>query len=366
MAVASVPIYRLIEMLAGGGVQRRYPDSAREKLMARIRKSPARQSPTPADSLPYVSIVLPAYNAAATLDFCLESLARQTWPESRREIIVVNNNSTDHTQNIAERHGIKIVDCQFRGASSARNAGVEAAQGDWVAFIDSDCIAAPQWLETLTLNAIQLHDANDDLVMLGGDVRGLYFGNQAMRQFGAEAGLLDQKSAVSGGMLGLPFVITANAIVLREEYLRQGGLDPSIGPAEDSEFGWRLHFSNKKIAFIPAARVWHFHRLDAAALHRQYFRYGYNEVLAAKKWRDDLEPEIYAQLAWFRPYEYRLFWKRCAEMILALIALHPAKFMFCFYFNTAVLAHFAGVLWAHFKLRDFAGFALFPDDLSPQ
>lgn len=363
-ALISVPVFRLWAWAAGPGRrQRRYPDRLRHQILEKIRKSPSPSSPTPSDSLPFISIVVPVYNAEATLEFCLESLARQSWPAARREIIVVDNLSTDRSRQIAEKYDVKIVECAFRGPAAARNTGVEAAHGEWVAFMDSDCIAGPRWLERLAVAGMQKRDADDSMVMIGGEIHGLYFGNQAMRRFGREAGLLDQKSAVSGGMLGLPFVITANALVWRQEFLRQGGFDPGLGPAEDSEFGWRLHFANLRIAYEPEARVWHFHRLDAIALHGQYFRYGFNEVLGALKWRDDLEPIVYAQIAWFRPYEYRLFWKRWAELMLALLMLSPANFMFCFYFNTAAMAHFAGQLWAHLKRRDAAGFTLFPEEL---
>lgn len=92
---------------------------------------------------PAISVVIPAYNAAATLPRALDSLLAQTWPA--HEIIVVDDGSADATAEVIEQftqRGGETTLRYFRqgnaGPSAARNRGVELASGDWIAFLDAD------------------------------------------------------------------------------------------------------------------------------------------------------------------------------------------------------------------------------------
>ncbi|UOA21213.1 putative glycosyltransferase EpsJ (plasmid) [Sulfitobacter indolifex] len=90
---------------------------------------------------PRVSIVMPAYNAAAFIDEALTSIAAQSF--TAWEIIIVDDGSSDDTADIAERWAqqdkrIRVLKQANAGASAARNTGLEAARAAWIAFIDSD------------------------------------------------------------------------------------------------------------------------------------------------------------------------------------------------------------------------------------
>jgi glycosyltransferase involved in cell wall biosynthesis len=95
-------------------------------------------------STPLVSIVIPCYNAAPWLRSTLESALAQTWP--RREIILVDDGSTDDSLAVArgfEDRGVRVIPQANRGASAARNLGLELAGGDWIQFLDADDLLAP-------------------------------------------------------------------------------------------------------------------------------------------------------------------------------------------------------------------------------
>ncbi len=106
-------------------------------------------------ALPFVSVVVPAYNSAAFLPRCLGSLFAQSYPMERYEIILVDDGSTDETGECARQLGerwagaLRVISKANGGPASARNAGIRAATGDLVAFTDSDCIADPDWVERL-------------------------------------------------------------------------------------------------------------------------------------------------------------------------------------------------------------------------
>lgn len=96
-----------------------------------------------------VSVVIPAYNRAETIERCLRSVINQTLPP--HEILVVDDCSTDGTVKSVERVASPLVRIvrmpRNSGAQAARNAGIKAAVGDWIAFQDSDDEWLPDKLE---------------------------------------------------------------------------------------------------------------------------------------------------------------------------------------------------------------------------
>lgn len=103
-----------------------------------------------------ISVIIPVYNTSVYLEQCLESLISQTLMEI--EIICINDGSTDNSLSILETYKnkdsrIKIINQQNKGQSSARNSGIEAAQGEYIAFLDSDDYVKNDFLEKLYKNA---------------------------------------------------------------------------------------------------------------------------------------------------------------------------------------------------------------------
>lgn len=94
-----------------------------------------------------ISVVIPAFNAAAFISAALDSVAAQSLAPI--EAIVVDDGSSDRTAEIAGSHplaGLSIVQQSNAGASAARNAGLTGARGDWIAFLDADDLWLPEKL----------------------------------------------------------------------------------------------------------------------------------------------------------------------------------------------------------------------------
>jgi glycosyltransferase involved in cell wall biosynthesis len=97
---------------------------------------------------PLVSILIPAYNAEKWIACTLQSAIAQTWP--RKEIIVVDDGSTDRTAEVAQRFASKVVDVvctKNRGLSAAVNYALRLSQGDYIQELDADDLLAPNKIE---------------------------------------------------------------------------------------------------------------------------------------------------------------------------------------------------------------------------
>ncbi len=104
--------------------------------------------------VPFVSVVIPAYNEEEYLPSCLESIRKQDYT-GEYELIVVDNASTDNTARIARDAGATVVFEDNRSPAVARQRGAEAAGGDIIAFIDADTEAPGCWLSTIVSRFIQ-------------------------------------------------------------------------------------------------------------------------------------------------------------------------------------------------------------------
>src|SRR3546814_9394764 len=95
-----------------------------------------------------VSVIVPVWNSATHLQACIDSLLRQTLARDEYEVILVDNGSLDESLAIAQScKGVRLFVEKRPGSYAARNLGISAARGEYVAFMDSDCVADPGWLE---------------------------------------------------------------------------------------------------------------------------------------------------------------------------------------------------------------------------
>ena len=117
--------------------------------------------------MPKVSVIVPAYNIAPYIERCVQSLCEQTLESI--EIIVVDDGSTDGTQGLCKSLAshdsrIKVITQENQGVSAARNAGIKAARGKYIGFVDGDDFVRPNMYESMLDNSIK-HDADVVWVM---------------------------------------------------------------------------------------------------------------------------------------------------------------------------------------------------------
>ncbi len=194
-----------------------------------------------------ISVVVPARNEERFIVGCLQALKRQVLPPY--EIIVVDNGSTDQTAALAMDMGVKLVKCPTPGVAVARQAGLEAATGDWVATTDADSRPIAGWLEALRPHM-------ESSVALYGPLR--MFGLQAWQEELTELGYGVFLKMMM--LLGRPNLAAANMAFHRQTALKLGGY-PMVEAREDVILGLRLkaqgrvHYVRDALVLTSARRV---------------------------------------------------------------------------------------------------------------
>ncbi|RLI27285.1 MAG: hypothetical protein DRO52_00620 [Candidatus Hecatellales archaeon] len=108
---------------------------------------------------PLVSVNIPTRNAERTLGFCLEALARQTYPNL--EVIVADGLSTDGSRRIAEKYGVRLVTCSG-GLLEARLRAFQASKGDYIMLVDADQVLRSDTVE----RAVRMAEEGYDMLVL--------------------------------------------------------------------------------------------------------------------------------------------------------------------------------------------------------
>jgi mycofactocin system glycosyltransferase len=231
--------------------------------------------PHASTDLPPVTIIVPVYNRAQGIGDCLEALLALDYPEDKREIIVVDDGSQDGTPDQVRNYPVKLVAlARNRGQSAARNIGAAAAQGEILAFIDSDCIADPQWLWELVP-----YFQDERIALVGGYVDAYYRRTWLDRFEEVQSPLNMGREMILGvGAASDFYVPTCNVLIRTEVYRRLGGLDENLRLGEDVDLCWRLKAQGHHLLYVPKGKVRHQHRAHFWPAYRRRFDYGTSEA----------------------------------------------------------------------------------------
>lgn len=214
-----------------------------------------------------VSVIIPTYNGARTLNACLRAVMAQSLPRDQVEVIVVDDGSTDATVSIAEAYAVKCVRQKHAHAPSARNAGACLARGAWLAYTDQDCIPSRHWLRTLLVAADQV-----GVWGAAGKTIGYESRSHAARFVDLTGGLDAEKYLAHSAH---PWAPTCNVIYRRSAFEAIGGFDERFLNYEYCDLHLRMRrHTDGPFNFEPRALVLHRHRSTWRQYWRQQFFYG--------------------------------------------------------------------------------------------
>lgn len=217
--------------------------------------TPAGAQPSVREQWPSVSVIIPTRNRAESLRQLLESLSAQVYPSDRLEVIVVDNSSTDNTEDAVrdaeawDIFPVRYLRKEDDGPAASRNRGAELATGEILAFTDSDCIPTAAWLRSGVAafeEGVGLVCGPVEPVIVSQD--DAFFSHQIYRVT-REDGLY----------------ATANVFYRRDVFLELGGFIETMRTyawgqpvgGDDTEFGWRVRRAGFQSVFAPGAVVCH-------------------------------------------------------------------------------------------------------------
>jgi glycosyltransferase involved in cell wall biosynthesis len=233
-----------------------------------MQSTPGTKTP---ESLTF-SVVIPTFDRPEYLRGSLDSLVEQRFSKDRFEVIVVDDGGSIPAQTVVAEYDQRICVTVCRqeraGPAAARNAGAVRARAKYIAFMDDDCRADPEWLREL------------DTAFATGISRSLLGGcivNGAPENVFADVGelilgvILDYYRPEPGGIY---FFRAANLAVSAAELRCGGGFDVGFRTAEDRELCDRWLHGGGSLVHVPSARVVHLNRLSFRGFCRQHFFYG--------------------------------------------------------------------------------------------
>lgn len=227
---------------------------------------------------PSIAVVIPVSRPHAELRRCLDSVSKVDYP--RKEIIVVDNGTdNEETYALAREFGARYIREKKRGANFARNAGIEAADADIIAFTDDDVVVERDWLSAIA-SAFSLEPA---IACVTGLIMPYEIETWAQDIFenwcdggmrrGYERRVYDRLSMdpIMSGKIGVGGNMAFRSSVLKVI----GGLDEALCPGtpakcgEEPDMFYRLLSRGFKVCYEPAAVVWHAHRRSMEDFRRQ-------------------------------------------------------------------------------------------------
>lgn len=200
-----------------------------------------------------ISIVIPSYNSEATIGKCLDSLLRQTYRGSR-DITVVDSSRDRTPEIVAEKYpDVALVHLgEKTDPGTARNIGIGKTRGEVIAFLDSDCVAAADWLERI----LAAHELPYNVV--GGAVRN---GNEPDDPVAWAGYFAEFREFIpERGRRETGHIPTCNISYKRKIFEEHGLFQGRYYPQEDLVYNHALSTRGEKILFDPAIQVHHHHR----------------------------------------------------------------------------------------------------------
>ena len=230
-------------------------------------------------AIPNVSIVLPVYNSSRELAAALSELDAQSYHD--REIILVDDGSTDDTANVAAtlsagRDDIVLTRTDHRGASHARNAGVEKARGQIIFFAESDCVYDPSYLQK-AVDALGSQPKAGAVCLTGAPL---------ITRSTLATQCIDVENKVQHSLLDQGKIKPFYAWVYRRDVLvALGGFDERLFQGEDKDLFRRLERAHYEVAWVPGVNWRHRRDQTTFQLARKWFTRGRTRILYSIKQR---------------------------------------------------------------------------------
>lgn len=231
-----------------------------------------------------ISVIIPTYNAAGSLGACLDALKHQSYA-GKREIIVVDDGSTDGTAAVLKGRRMTVLRRSNQGPAAARNAGARKAKGNIILFLDADCVPHRDWLKEMLMPFADPQVAG---------VQGAYRTRQ--KELVARFAQLEIEQRYQRmAARRIDFVGSYAAAYRRDIFLEQKGFYEGFRRAsgEDSDLSFRIADAGHHLVFAPKAIVYHLHPASLGHYLRQKYSRAYWRTLLYRRHPKKMASESY-------------------------------------------------------------------------
>jgi glycosyltransferase involved in cell wall biosynthesis len=180
-----------------------------------------------------VSVIVITKNSARTISECLDSLNKQSYPSDHYELIVVDGASSDETVNICRKYPVKLIELKMSGIPLQRNIGINNAEGEFVAFLDSDDIASKDWIRD-SISHLNSHK-KENVAAVGCSHTLINEKDNFIRLAWLEHSFRHSRSPEDVNHLG-----TSGSIFIKAVVNEVGGFDIALAAAEDMDLSSRI------------------------------------------------------------------------------------------------------------------------------
>ena len=235
-----------------------------------------------------ISIVIPTYNSQMTIAKTIESCQDQTCPKELIEIIVINDGSTDNTEEVVKRYPVKYIYQRNSGPAKARNTGWKAAQGEIICFTDADCVPEREWVARLVSNYI-----SDKIAAVGGSYGIVNKENLLASCIHEE--IIYRHSKMPKNVLALG---SYNLSVRRKVLEEIGGFNEEyrMASAEDNDLSYKILKNGYLLIFDKDARVAHYHPHKMLKYLKSQFWHGFWRVKLYRDHPDMIKGDYYSNI----------------------------------------------------------------------
>ncbi len=268
-----------------------------------------------------VSFVIPTYNSERTLGKCIESVMSQ---KVKKEVIVVDDGSTDGTENLMKKFGktVKYFRYENRGPASARNVGLAKGKGEYIAFVDSDVTLPKGWSE----KALRLLKSSGAAGVGGPGMsrdKGVVAKSLNVLLYGETAGREHDVTSIA-----------TMDVIYKRVAIGDMKFDESFtsSSGEDPDFNFRLVKKGYRLLFSPDMWVQHDHPTSIMGIIKKWYNYGRHYPLLYSKHKELRGIEYYARILY-------------VPLLLIFASLSFMNMLFAYAFLAQVLVLYLAYMW---------------------